>query len=52
MGRLGLSNCETPAIVDVVTQEEFHVQGVRTALEAMNAPPAVVRILRGCFRAR
>ncbi len=40
-GRLGLSNREIPAIVDVVTQEDFQVQGVRTALEAMNAAPGV-----------
>lgn len=40
-GRLGLSNRETPAIVDVVTQEDLQVQGVRNAIEAMNAAPGV-----------
>ncbi|MEQ1619247.1 MAG: TonB-dependent receptor [Terricaulis sp.] len=40
-GRLGLSNRETPAIVDVVSQEDFQVQGVRTTIEAMNAAPGV-----------
>jgi iron complex outermembrane receptor protein len=40
-GRLGLSNRELAATVDVVTQEDFQVQGVRTALEAMNAAPGV-----------
>ncbi len=40
-GHLGLSNREIPAIVDVVTQQEFQVQGVRTALEAMNAAPGL-----------
>lgn len=39
--RLGLSIRETPAIVDVVTQQDFQVQGVRTALEAMNAAPGI-----------
>lgn len=40
-GRLGLSNRETPAIVDVLTQADFRNQGVRTAIEAMNAAPGV-----------
>ncbi|HWK49392.1 MAG TPA: TonB-dependent receptor plug domain-containing protein, partial [Steroidobacter sp.] len=40
-GRLGLSNREIPAIVELVTQQDFQVQGVRTALEAMNAAPGV-----------
>lgn len=40
-GRLGLTNRETPAIVDVVTQDDFQNQGVRTAIEAMNAAPGV-----------
>src|SRR5690606_4216842 len=30
--RLGLSIRETPAVVDVVTQEDFQIRGVRTAL--------------------
>lgn len=40
-GRLGLTIRETPAIVDVVTQEDFQLQGVRTTIEAMNAAPGV-----------
>jgi iron complex outermembrane receptor protein len=39
--RLGLSNRETPAIVDVLTQEDLQTQGARTAIEAMNAAPGV-----------
>lgn len=39
--RLGLSIGETPAVVDVVTQEDFQIRGVRTALEAMNAAPGL-----------
>lgn len=41
-GRLGLTIRETPAIVDVVTQEDFQIQGVRSTIEAMNAAPGVV----------
>lgn len=40
-GRLGLTNRETPAIVDVVTQADFQNQGLRSAIEAMNAAPGV-----------
>src|SRR5688500_11126000 len=40
-GRLGLSNKELPAIVDVVSQQQFQAQGVRSALEAMNAAPGL-----------
>jgi iron complex outermembrane receptor protein len=40
-GRLGLTNRETPAIVEVITQEELQAQGVRTAIEALNAAPGV-----------
>ncbi len=40
-GRLGLSDRETPALVEVVTQEDFQVQGLRTAIEALNAAPGV-----------
>lgn len=40
-GRLGLSNRETPAIVDVLTQDELQAQGIRSAIEAMNAAPGV-----------
>ncbi len=39
--RLNLTNRETPAIVDVLTQEDFQTQGVRSAIEAMNAAPGV-----------
>jgi iron complex outermembrane receptor protein len=39
--RLGLSIRETPATVDIVTQQDFQLQGVRTAIEAMNAAPGV-----------
>lgn len=40
-GRLGLTIRETSAVVDVVTQQDFQLQGVRTAIEAMNAAPGV-----------
>lgn len=40
-GRLGLTNRETPAIVDVVTQKDFQNEGVRNIIEAMNAAPGV-----------
>ncbi len=40
-GRLGLSIRETPAVVDIVTQQDFQLQGVRNAIEAMNAAPGV-----------
>jgi iron complex outermembrane recepter protein len=40
-GRLGLTNRETPAIVDVLTQADFQAQGLRTAIEALNAAPGV-----------
>lgn len=40
-GRLGLTIRETPAIVDVVTQESMQLQGIRSAIEAMNAAPGV-----------
>ncbi|WP_033921025.1 TonB-dependent receptor [Sphingomonas sp. 37zxx] len=40
-GRLGLTIRETPAVVDVVTQQDFQIQGVRNAIEAMNAAPGV-----------
>lgn len=39
--RLELSNRETPAIVDVIIQQDFQVQGVRSAIEAINATPGV-----------
>lgn len=40
-GRLGLTNRETPAIVDVLTQDALRHQGVRNAIEAMNAAPGL-----------
>jgi iron complex outermembrane receptor protein len=40
-GRLGLTQRETPATVDVLTQEDFQTHGLRSAIEAMNAAPGV-----------
>lgn len=40
-GRLGLSIRETPAVIDVLTQDDLQHQGVRSAIEAMNAAPGV-----------
>ncbi len=40
-GRLGLTNRETPAIVDILTQDDLQGQGVRNAIEALNAAPGV-----------
>ncbi|MDT9600966.1 TonB-dependent receptor [Sphingosinicella rhizophila] len=40
-GRLGLTIRETPAVVDIVTQQDFQLQGVRNTIEAMNAAPGV-----------
>lgn len=40
-GRLGLTNRETPAIVDIVSQADFQNQGLRSAIEAINAAPGV-----------
>lgn len=39
--RLGLTNRETPAIVDVLTQNDFQVQGLNNAIDALNAAPGV-----------
>jgi iron complex outermembrane recepter protein len=39
--RLGLSNRETPAIVDVLTQTDFQTQGLNNAIDALNAAPGV-----------
>jgi iron complex outermembrane recepter protein len=39
--RLGLSNRETPAIVDVLTQNDFQTQGLNNAIDALNAAPGV-----------
>ena len=40
-GRLGLTNRETPAIVEVLTQDELQALGLRNAIDAMNAAPGV-----------
>lgn len=40
-GRLGLTDRETPAVINVVTQDDFRVEGIRTAIEAINAAPGV-----------
>ncbi|WP_430418179.1 TonB-dependent receptor [Phenylobacterium sp.] len=40
-GRLALSDRETPAAIETLTQVDFQRQGVRTAIEAMNAAPGV-----------
>lgn len=39
--RLGLTLQETPAMVDVITQEHFQAQGLRSAIEAMNSATGV-----------
>ena len=41
-GRLGLTIRETPAVVEILTQRDFQIQGIRNAIEAMNAAPGVV----------
>ena len=40
-GRLGLTVRETPASIDIVTQENLQEQGVRNLVEALNAAPGV-----------
>ena len=40
-GRLRLTARETPAAIAVLTQEDFQRQGLRSAIEAMNAAPGV-----------
>src|SRR5690606_3735822 len=40
-GRLGLTEREIPATIDVLTQDDLQLQGVRSAIEAMNAAPGV-----------
>lgn len=40
-GRLGLSDRETPAVVEVITREDIETQGLRTAIDALNAAPGV-----------
>lgn len=39
--RTGLTNRETPAIVDVLTQADFQNQGLSSAIDALNAAPGV-----------
>lgn len=39
--RLGLSHRETPASLDVLTQERMQIEGLRTSVEALNAAPGV-----------
>lgn len=41
-GRLDLTQRETPATLDVITQDAMQAQGLRTAIEALNAAPGVV----------
>jgi iron complex outermembrane receptor protein len=40
--RLGLDVRETPASIDVVTQDQMLERGLRTSVEALNAAPGVV----------
>ncbi len=39
--RLGLTNREVPAILDVITQQRMQAEGLRTSIEAFNAAPGV-----------
>lgn len=39
--RLGLTNREVPATLDVVTQQRMQAEGLRTSVEAFNAAPGV-----------
>ncbi|KAK0332554.1 hypothetical protein LTR94_024392 [Friedmanniomyces endolithicus] len=39
--RLGLTPRETPATLDVLTQERMQIEGLRTTIEAFNAAPGV-----------
>ena len=45
--RLGLSVRETPATLDVLTQERFLERGLRTSNEALNSAPGVTAIDTG-----
>ncbi|HTK36503.1 MAG TPA: TonB-dependent siderophore receptor [Caulobacteraceae bacterium] len=45
--RLGLSLRETPAVVDVLTQERFLERGLRTSNEALNSAPGVLAVDTG-----
>ena len=40
-GHLGLTVLETPATVDVITQQDFQLQGIRSTIEVMNSAPGV-----------
>lgn len=40
-GRLGLTHRETPATLDVLTQQRMQTEGLRTSVEAFNAAPGV-----------
>ncbi|KQW71900.1 TonB-dependent receptor [Phenylobacterium sp. Root77] len=40
-GRLGLTERETPATIDIITQQDMQAQGLRNAIETMNAAPGV-----------
>lgn len=40
--RLGLSVRETPAMLDVLGQEQIQARGLRTSVEALNAAPGVL----------
>lgn len=39
--RLGLTNREIPATLDVITQQQMQSEGLRTSIEAFNAAPGV-----------
>ena len=39
--RLGLTNREVPATLDVITQQRMQAEGLRTSIEALNAAPGV-----------
>ena len=45
--RLGLVARETPAVVDVLTQERFLERGLRTSNEALNTAPGVLAVDAG-----
>lgn len=40
-GFLGLTNRETPATVDTITQDQMQAQGLRSAIEVLNTAPGV-----------
>lgn len=45
--RLGLAISETPATIDVLTQERFLERGLRTSNEALNSAPGVLAVDTG-----